>query len=390
MIINVTRDNVAIDGNSIRPHENEYNITQCHFTFDDFIDSFQVKRVIFTIESTGEMYENDIIDYECEIPSEILRHEYETIKVGVYGYNIGENEELVDRFSPSYDTFVVPTGSYKEGALSPEPITPSQYDIYSNKLQEGLDAVGEALEEVSNVNISAEQLEDGASITITDRNGHDETVTIHDGEKGDTGAQGPQGVPGYTPKKGIDYFTTSEINDIEDTVKNQVKTDLDFDNTINGIESDIEDLQQELTTQGNQIEQNKTDIATINTKLVNYSLITETGSKITLTIDNTTYQMYVTLKDKNNNTISTSNVIDLPIEQLVMSVTYDNDTKEIVITLQNGNITRVPVGALISGLVSETQLNTILESYTTKAYVDGLVGDIGTLLDEINGEVIGG
>ena len=27
---------------------------------------------------------------------------------------------------------------------------------------------------------------------------------------------------------------------------------------------------------------------------------------------------------------------------------------------------------------------------TTKAYVDGLVGDIGTAIDEINGEVIGG
>ena len=28
--------------------------------------------------------------------------------------------------------------------------------------------------------------------------------------------------------------------------------------------------------------------------------------------------------------------------------------------------------------------------FTTKAYVDGLVGDIGTILDNINGEVIGG
>ena len=137
-----------------------------------------------------------------------------------------------------------------------------------------------------------------------------------------------------------------------------------------------------------------------------------------------------------------------------MSVYYDNTTKEIVIELQNGEITRVPVGALISGLVSETQLEETLEDYvkntdyasyskggvikinenyavsvgntgnifavvkthsqyqnmqnymfiskgtlenvikgkdlTTKAYVDNLVGDIGTILDNINGEVIGG
>lgn len=148
MKVSVTRDNVIIEEGSNKPHENEYNITHCYFTYDDFINSFQVKRAIFTVLSTGEMYETDIINEECEIPIEVLNHEYESIKLGVYGYNIGENEELVNRFSPSYDTFVVPTGSYQEGALSPEPITPSQYDIYSAKLQEGLAEVDEKLDEV--------------------------------------------------------------------------------------------------------------------------------------------------------------------------------------------------------------------------------------------------
>lgn len=148
MNIEVTKDEVIIDKNSDKPHENEYNITQCYFTFDDFIESFQVKRAIFTIVSTGEMYETDIINHTCKTPVEVLKHEYETIKLGVYGYNIGENDELVNRFSPSYDTFVVPTGSYQEGALSPEPITPSQYDLYSQALQEGLQEVDNKLDEV--------------------------------------------------------------------------------------------------------------------------------------------------------------------------------------------------------------------------------------------------
>lgn len=148
MNIEVTKDEVIIDKNSDKPHENEYNITQCYFTFDDFIESFQVKRAIFTIVSTGEMYETDIINHTCETPIEVLKHEYETIKLGVYGYNIGENDELVNRFSPSYDTFVVPTGSYQEGALSPEPITPSQYDLYSQALQEGLQEVDDKIDEV--------------------------------------------------------------------------------------------------------------------------------------------------------------------------------------------------------------------------------------------------
>lgn len=148
MNIEVTRDNVTILEQSETPHENEYKITTCYFTFDEFTSSFQVKRAIFTILSTGEMYETDIIHNECDIPSEVLEHEYETVKLGVYGYNIGEDEELLNRFSPSYAEIIVPTGSYKEGALSPEPITPSQYDIYSQKLQEGLQEVDDKLEEV--------------------------------------------------------------------------------------------------------------------------------------------------------------------------------------------------------------------------------------------------
>ena len=148
MNIEVTRDNVTILEQSETPHENEYKITTCYFTFDEFTDSFQVKRAIFTILSTEEMYETDIINNQCDIPSEVLKHEYETVKLGVYGYNIGDNEELLNRFSPSYAEIVVPTGSYKEGALSPEPITPSQYDLYSQALQEGLQEVDDKLDEV--------------------------------------------------------------------------------------------------------------------------------------------------------------------------------------------------------------------------------------------------
>lgn len=148
MNIEVTRDNVIINKNSEKAHENEYRITECEFVFDVFTNSFQVKRAIFTILSTGEMYEVDIINNKCNIPSEVLEHAYETVKLGVYGYNIGENDELLNRFSPSYAEFVVPTGSYEEGALSPEPITPSQYDLYSQALQEGLQEVDDKLDEV--------------------------------------------------------------------------------------------------------------------------------------------------------------------------------------------------------------------------------------------------
>lgn len=155
MNVEVTRHNVVISEVSDLPHENEYKITKCYFTFDEFTEQFQVKRAIFTVLSTGEMYETDIINNECDIPVEVLKHEYETVKLGVYSFDIetvendGKEEEVLkQRTSPSYDTFVVPTGSYEEGALSPEIITPSQYDLYSQALQEGLEEVDDKLDEV--------------------------------------------------------------------------------------------------------------------------------------------------------------------------------------------------------------------------------------------------
>jgi hypothetical protein len=38
------------------------------------------------------------------------------------------------------------------------------------------------------------------------------------GEKGDKGDVGAQGVPGYTPRKGVDYFTAEDIKEIVDIV----------------------------------------------------------------------------------------------------------------------------------------------------------------------------
>ena len=199
MNIDVTKDSVIILENSDTPHENEYRITECHFNFDDFTNSFQVKRAIFTILSTDEMYEIDIINNKCDIPAEVLKHEYEIVKLGVYGFNIDENDDLANRFSPSYAEFTVPTGSYEDGALSPEIITPTQYDLYSQALQEGLNEVNDRLDELvdtvdgkieeideaiqrtENIDIDAEKTGKITSITITRQDGTTKEVTLEDG-----------------------------------------------------------------------------------------------------------------------------------------------------------------------------------------------------------------
>ena len=172
------------------------------------------------------------------------------------------------------------------------------------------------------------------------------------------------------------------------------------------------------------------------------------GDSIELSIDSSTYVMLLKLKDSSGATIS-SGTIDLPLETMVVGAEYDSDTKEIVLTLKDGTTVRFSVADLVSGLVSEDSLAVALQPYvkntdyatsstggvirtgnqltnsngvpfvntisystyesatngtfigkgtlenvitgkdlTTKSYVDGLVGDINTALDTINGEVI--
>lgn len=80
---------------------------------------------------------------------------------------------------------------------------------------------------------------------------------------------------------------------------------------------------------------------------------TKYGSSITVSIDQTDYKITTTLKDQDGNTLGTAQVIDLPIESVVVSGSFDSVNKKIVLTLQNGSTIDIPVGDLVSGLQSE-------------------------------------
>lgn len=162
------------------------------------------------------------------------------------------------------------------------------------------------------------------------------------------------------PTKGTDYFTEAEITEIETEVKNAVKTDLNFDNTIQTINGDISDLQ---TNKADKTE--IPDTSSYITKEVNnltyYTLATNTGSSIELSINSNTYVMSLALKNSAGTTIS-SGSIDLPLETMVVGASYDSLTKEIVITLKNGNTTRFSVADLVSGLQTEITSSNKLSS----------------------------
>lgn len=87
------------------------------------------------------------------------------------------------------------------------------------------------------------------------------------------------------------------------------------------------------------------------------TLITASGHTIDLVMDSATYELKALLYDGSGKVISTSTVIDLPLETLVLDVSYNSSKKSIIIKLENGTTKEVPVGDLINGLVNEATFN---------------------------------
>lgn len=79
---------------------------------------------------------------------------------------------------------------------------------------------------------------------------------------------------------------------------------------------------------------------------------TKYGSSIDLSMNPETYVVTATLKDQDGTTLSTDTV-DLPLESVVVSGSYDTATKEVVLTLQDGSTVRFSVADLVDGLQSE-------------------------------------
>lgn len=147
MNIIVSKDIVKLNENHSENHYGEYNVNECVFEFDEYFDSVPIKKAIFTSQSNNKSFEIDIINNKCTVPHEVLTKVYDTVILGVYGYDVNE-ETLLVRYSPEPTTFVVHEGSYKEGAEQPEIIKPTQYDMYSKALQEGLTEVDKRLNDV--------------------------------------------------------------------------------------------------------------------------------------------------------------------------------------------------------------------------------------------------
>ena len=99
------------------------------------------------------------------------------------------------------------------------------------------------------------------------------------------------------------------------------------------------------------------------TKAVNdrFALISEAGTTFDLTLNQSDYKITLALKNRNGSTLK-SETIDLPLESVVVSGRYDDNTRQVILTLQDGSAIAFSVADLIRGLQSEINEDNTLDS----------------------------
>lgn len=354
MIISVNKNFCDIKEKTIL-NKGEYNINKCIFEFSEEYKQLTKKAVFFIDKKAYEVIVH--ANNTCDIPVEVLKKSG-YVYCGIYAFYISDGQEIL-RYSPSPAKIFINNGTYDPNITGSEKITPTQYEQYEQALNDGLNEVREELESVKQIG------------QVVDKKG------LEAEKQGD-----------YAKEQGlkVEEMANEEIQKLENKANSGVFNGKDATingfNTLNIVAGTNIDLKQENDTLeiNNTYQYDDSDLVkkidNINGNFKNYSLITETGNKLDLTIDSKTYIMTLKLKDKDDNVLSTGSV-DLPIESMIINVTYDNDNEKLTFTLQNGSVIDVPLDSLISGLVNETDLKDTLKDYVKNPdYATSSVGGV--------------
>lgn len=110
---------------------------------------------------------------------------------------------------------------------------------------------------------------------------------------------------------------------------------------------------------------NKTINITVPTTASDVSALpssTKYAAALNMSINSTTYVITAQLKDQDGNNLGTAQTIDLPLESVVVSGSYDDATKKIILTLQSGSTIEFSVADLVSGLQTELSATNKLDA----------------------------
>lgn len=251
MQVKVSKDSVIITDSDYMIHKGEYRANGVEYEFSSEYEGLTCKAIFNDGTNTVEV---PITTGESIIPYEVLSSGASRCELRVYGYETEEVEEegetvtkLKLRYSPAYAEFDIRRGSYIPDVSSTEEITPSQFEQYSealnrglDELEDGLEAINTAVTEANNLNLEASKVDTTTTVTITKKDGTQESVNIEDGIDGEDGAdfeynwngtslgvktseeqeyqyvnlKGDTGEAGHTPTRGEDYWTEQDQQQI--------------------------------------------------------------------------------------------------------------------------------------------------------------------------------
>lgn len=195
------------------------------------------------------------------------------------------------------------------------------------------------------------------------------------GDPGDTGPQGPageKGADGYTPVKGTDYFTESDIAQVREGLATTEYVDEAVANVEGGGGSvDINKLQLDILTTKTADNPNMTySTSTAKNKALNPNYFSGNDTKIVNAINSTYKQAQTAMTTVTNFGSKLDNI-------LLNTETSDGSAKLEQLRVDMGHQT------LIEGLIDLYENK--LPTYATTEYVDTKLGDISTALDNILG-----
>lgn len=125
---------------------------------------------------------------------------------------------------------------------------------------------------------------------------------------------------------------------------------------INEVDENVDSIDSTIASFGDVVTHNVDEFATAEqgTKADNaLPNTTKYAANLVMSLDDSTYLLTIQLKDQNGDNIGTARTVDLPLESLIVSGSYDSSTKSLVILLDNGNKITIPVGDLVDGLQTE-------------------------------------
>lgn len=195
ILINVSFENGTCEVSGINLITGDYNSTVCKFTFDkeDGTKIFKMKN-----PNDETVFEREIIDNEVVLtgydendePASIFNSE------GDYGFevNLYDND---GRLTSSKGVISVEEELVKEDD--------TEIEVYKPLFDQLMGQLNDAITETNNLDIDAEKVDTTTTITITKKDGTQESVEILDGEKGEDGEQGRDGI---TPNIQVGTTTT--------------------------------------------------------------------------------------------------------------------------------------------------------------------------------------